>query len=97
MKFRCKKIWRASSRDSKSGLVWVESVVRLPDFPVFVAGGSVDARRGAQLVDCKSHRLGGSFAVDLRVLVVDVDFFDLIEKLLLLDLTRDRNCSVEYY
>jgi hypothetical protein len=97
MKFGCKKIWRASSKISRSCLVWFESVVCLPDFPVFVAGGSVDARRGAQLVDCKSRRFGRSFAVDLRILIVDVDFFDLIEKLLLLDLTRDRNISVEYY
>ena len=32
-------------------------------------------------------------AVDLGVLVVDVDFFDLIEKLLLLNLKRNRNSS----
>lgn len=69
-------------------LIRVESVVGFPDFPVFVAGGSVDARRGAQLIDSESHRAGTNVAVDLGVLVVDVDFFDLIEKLLLLNLKR---------
>ena len=97
MRFRCKKIWRAGLRISRRCLVWVESVVCFPDFPVFVAGGSVDARRGAQLVDCKSQRSGASVAVDLLALVVDVDFFDLIEKQLFLDLTRDRKCSIENY
>jgi len=69
-------------------LVRVESVVGFPDFPVFVASGSIDARGGAQLIDCKSHRTGANVAVDFGVLVVDVDLFDLIEKLLLLNLKR---------
>jgi len=86
-----KKIWRVSC--SRINLVRVESVVGFPDFPVFVASGSIDARGGAQLIDCKSHRAGANVAVDFGVLVVDVDLFDLIEKLLLLNLARNRKYS----
>ena len=69
-----------------NNLVWVKGVVGFPERVVLGYSWPIDAPRWAEGLDGEAHRVGRTVAVDLAVLVVDVDLLHLSQELLLLDL-----------